>query len=51
MEQAELYRLSAQNPQAVLDEVKGAIAGWRKEAEKLRLPASEVKRMETVIQA
>nr|WP_315596220.1 HipA domain-containing protein [uncultured Cupriavidus sp.] len=51
MEQAELYRLSAQNAQAVLDEVKGAIAGWRKEAEKLRLPASEVKRMETVIQA
>jgi len=51
MAQAELYRLRQQDAQAVLDEVKAAIAGWRDEAEKLRLPSIEIKRMETVIRA
>lgn len=51
MQQAELYRLGHQDARRVLDEVRAAIAGWRIEAEKLRLSSLEIQRMATVIQA
>ena len=51
MAQADLYRLTPPAAQAALDEVKAAIADWRDEASKLKLPSVEVQRMESVIQA
>lgn len=51
MAQADLYRLSKQDAQAILDEVRAAIADWREEARKLKLPSIEIQRMASVIQA
>ena len=51
MDQAGLYRLDQKAAQSMLDEVRNAIADWRTEARKLQLPAVEVQRMESVIQA
>jgi serine/threonine-protein kinase HipA len=51
MEQAELYRLNKDAAKTILGEVMGAIADWRNEAQKLRLPSIEIQRMESVIQA
>jgi serine/threonine-protein kinase HipA len=51
MEQAELYRLNNASAQALLDEVRAAIAHWRDDAARLKLPSIEVRRMESVIQA
>lgn len=51
MDLADLYRLTKSEAQAVLDDVKTAIAPWRTEAAKLKLSTAEVKRMESVIKA
>jgi serine/threonine-protein kinase HipA len=51
MKQAELYRLNAGDAQAMLSEVRAALAHWRDDAARLKLPSIEVRRMETVIQA
>ncbi len=51
MDQAGLYRLDQKAAQSMFDEVRNAIADWRTEARKLQLPAIEVQRMESVIQA
>ncbi len=51
MDQAGLYRLDQKAAQSMLNEVRNAIADWRTEARKLQLPAVEVQRMESVIQA
>ncbi len=51
MATAELYRLTTSEAQAVLAQVRNALAGWLDEAERHGLARSEVQRMETVIQA
>jgi serine/threonine-protein kinase HipA len=51
MATAELYRLTTPQAQAVLAQVRKALADWRDEAERNGLARSEVQRMETVIQA
>jgi serine/threonine-protein kinase HipA len=51
MATAELYRLTTAQAQAVLAQVRKALADWRDEAERHGLARSEVQRMETVIQA
>jgi serine/threonine-protein kinase HipA len=51
MATAELYRLTTARAQAVLAQVREALADWRSEAERDGLARSEVQRMETVIQA
>lgn len=50
-ETAELYRLGSATAKSILAEVRDAIEDWRTEAKKLHLPAVEVLRMESVIQA
>ena len=48
---ADLYRLTAQTAEAVLTDVRKALASWREDACKLGLPAVEIRRMESVFQA
>ncbi|MFX1671603.1 hypothetical protein PWR63_04775 [Paraburkholderia sp. A2WS-5] len=42
LEQTELYRLPRQEARTMFDEVRDAVAGWRNEAKKLKLPSVEV---------
>lgn len=48
---ADMYRLSAVRAKAVVDEVRGVLAGWRDEAQLQGLSRFEILRMESVIQA
>ena len=48
---AELYRLDGQRARNIVTEVRGAVAGWRDEAARQSLPASDLRRMEAVIEA
>lgn len=44
------YRLSELDAQTIVAEVRDAVSSWRDEAEQLRLPGSEIARMESVFQ-
>lgn len=48
---ADMYRLSAARANVLVDEVRGALAGWRDEAQRQGLSRLEIQRMEAVIQA
>lgn len=51
MQQAELFRIDSADAEGLLAEVRAAIANWRREAARLKLPSVEVQRMESVIQS
>ena len=51
MQQAELFRIDSADAAGLLAEVRAAIANWRREAARLKLPSVEVQRMESVIQS
>jgi len=51
LQTAELYRLAKGPARAIVEEVRAAVSGWQDEARRQALPAAEVKRMASVIQA
>jgi serine/threonine-protein kinase HipA len=51
LQTADFYRLRFARARTIVDEVRSAVATWRGEASRQGLPASEVQRMESVIQA
>jgi len=51
LETADLYRLDARRARTIVEEVRSAVATWRDEAARQGLPASELHRMEPIINA
>ena len=50
LETAEFYRLAEGPALTIVEEVRAAVSGWRDEAKRQGLQATEIKRMESVFQ-